>query len=232
MPVKRKLFPSAPTQAKRLKQLERKVAQNKTEVRIDSSVFSCSLRAPGGGSGLNGFLNNPSINNSAEQDGRNFKTVSIRARLSMDATLLSADNYRYRMILFSNENDSGRDATQVEGGDGFPGPYDDAVDQASLNFFIDNKKFMIYDDKTISPRSQALAGSPQNQLGYGSIEVGKAFRVPKLVRYPSEFPTNPTHGCIGLAVWRQSLSTGVVERVLADSTDAPLIISEHKWIDP
>ncbi len=163
MVAKRKLFSSPkPTHTKRLKQLERKVAQNKTEVRIDSSISNCSLRDPTGASGLNGFLNNPSINNIANQDGRNFKTVSIKARLSMDDTLLSTDNYRYRMILFSNKNDSGRDATQPDGGDGVPAPYDDAVNYNSLNFFIDNKKFMIYDDKTISPRSQALAGSPQN----------------------------------------------------------------------
>jgi len=241
MAVKRKFIPGSMgnlpsarrSQAKRLKTLERKVAQNKSEVRIDSQVSSCSLRSPTGGSGINGFLNNP-INNPAGQnfDGRNFKTVSIKARLSMDENLLSEDNYRYRMILFSNKNDSGRDATQPDGGDGVPGPYDDGLDNPALNFFIDNKKFMIYDDKTISPRSQALAGSPQNQLGYGALEVSQSFRIPKLVRYPSSNPTNPTHGCIGLAVWRQSLTTGVVEQVLAESTDAPLILSEHKWIDP
>jgi len=231
MVVKRKLFPSSKmsTQSKRLKTLERKVAQNKTELRIDTSISDADLRSPSGGSGLNGFLNNPT---NSEVDGRNFKTASIKARLNMDPDLLSADNYRYRMILFTNKNDSGRDNTQVGTGE-FPGPYDGALSgTAHLNFFIDEKKFTIYDDKMISPRAYILSGSPQNQLGYGGLEVRQTFKTPKLVRYPSSNPTNPTSGCIGLAIWRQSLSTGVVERVTSASVDPPLILSEHKWIDP
>jgi len=110
MVVKRKLFPSPKmsNQSKRLKTLERKVASNKTEVRINTSISDADLRSPSGGAGLNGFLNNPT---NFEVDGRNFKTASIKARLNMDPDLLSADNYRYRMILFTNKNDSGRDNT-------------------------------------------------------------------------------------------------------------------------
>ena len=238
MVVKRKFIPGSMgnlpsarrSQAKRLKTLERKVASNQTEVRIDSNISDADLRSPGGGSGLNGFLNNPT---NFEVDGRNFKTVSIKARLNMDTNLLSIDDYRYRMILFSNKNDSGRDNTQVQTGE-FPGPYDGALSggTAHLNFFIDEKKFTVYDDKMQSPRSQMLSGTPQNQLGYGGLEVRQIFKTNKLVRYPSSNPTNPTSGCIGLAIWRQSLTSGAVERVTAASVDAPLILSEHKWIDP
>jgi len=230
MVVKRKLFktPAKHTNAKRLKALERKVATNATEVEVQTAYSNVELRSTSGGSAgtLNGVLNNvPTSSN----DGRNYKTVSVKASLAQDEALLSGDLYRYRMILWSNKNDSGRDNTVPSSGD-FPLAYGSAAGANTLDFFIDEKRFTVYDDKM--QRNIVIGAAPQTQPGLGTLMVQQTFRTPKLVRFGPNIGSNQTHGCIGLTVYRQNLTTGVVERVQASSVDAPLIVSEHKWIDP
>jgi len=231
MALKRRLF-STParkgTQAKRIRQLERKVNNNKTEVQTISAYVTASLRSTFGSAGpLNGFMNNVI---STDFDGRNYKTVMVKASLAMDASLLSADNYRYRFILFANKNNSSRDNTQVTGGER-PAPYDDALSDLTLDFNIDPKKWVVYDDKIQAPRRDILAGSPQNQIGYGGLSVQKMFRTPKLVRIDAN-NGSISHGAIGLAIYRQSLSTGAVELVTESVTDAPRVNVIHKYVDP
>jgi len=229
MVVKRKLFPpknapSRPSQAKRLKALERKVATHATEVEVETAYSNVELRSTSGAAGtLNGVLNNvPSSSN----DGRNYKTVSVKASLAQDEVLLSSALYRYRMILWTNKNDSGRDSIVPSSGD-FPLAYGSAAGANTLDFFIDEKRFTVYDDKM--QRNNIEGGT---QPGVGTLSVEQTFRTPKLVRYGPNVGSNQTHGCIGLTLYRQNLSTGAVERVTASSTDAPRIVSEHKWIDP
>jgi len=231
MVVKRKLFtpvnaPSRPSQAKRLKALERKVATNSTEVEVETAYSNIELRSTSGASGtLNGVLNNVS---SASNDGRNYKTVSVKASLAQDEVLNSSALYRYRMILWTNKNDSGRDNTIPSSGD-FPLAYGSASGANTLDFFIDEKRFTVYDDKM---QRNDIRRSGTTQPGVGTLIVEQTFRTPKLVRYGPNVGSNQTHGCIGLTVYRQNLTSGVVERVTASSTDAPRIVSEHKWIDP
>lgn len=249
MAAKRSLFPSTPrkaskkakTQATRIRALERKVASDATEVQIKQRYANVDLFELAAGAGdryPKNCVNKLSGIQEADQtwdlewSGRNYKTKSVKVSLAQDSNLNGAspnDVYRYRMILFSNKNDSGEDNTALD----VPKPYDEATSSNTLDFNIDTKRFMIYDDKTHRNDIQATT-----QVGLGKLMVRQTFATPKLVRMEPTSATGfsgmpkATAGMIGLVVYRQDLNTGIVELVTPDSDDAPKLNLEHKWIDP
>lgn len=253
MAVKRSLFPSTPrkvpkkakTQATRIRALERKVASDSTEVQVKQRYADVDLfvpYAPGAGeyypktcvNKLSGQVDSTTNAWTPEWAGRNYKTKSVKVSLAQDLNLNGAspsDVYRYRMILFSNKNDSGEANTALD----FPQPYDEASSSNTLDFNIDTKRFMVYDDKTHRNDIQA-----STQVGLGKLMVRQTFATPKLVRCEDKSATGTdnntlakaTSGMIGLVVYRQDLTTGIVELVTPQSDDPPKLNVEHKWIDP
>jgi len=234
MALKRKLF-STPakrsTNAKRIKTLERKVAANKTEVQVNSGYTSADLRsAPIGGS-WNGILNSVKLD---EVSGRNYKTVSVKASLAKDISGggTGSISWRYRMIIFSNKNDSSYANTESIAG-AFPGPYDEAADaNLHLNFNVDMKRYTVYADRMIT--TDLLNDSNiQTTVGHPPLTVQHTFSSPKLVRLDPD-SGEVTHGAIGCVVYRQDMATGLVTRWTSDevSQGQQALVVEHKWIDP
>ncbi|AXQ65346.1 MAG: hypothetical protein [Circular genetic element sp.] len=253
MAAKRSLFPSTPrkaskkakTQATRIRTLERKVASNSTEVQVKQRYADVDLFLAATGVGgdyypktcvnkLSGQVNDQTNVWTPEWSGRNYKTKSVKVSLAQDQNLNGdspTDVYRYRMILFSNKNDSGEDNTALD----IPQPYDEAGNSNTLDFNIDTKRFMVYDDKTHRNDIQA-----STQVGLGKLMVRQTFATPKLVRLEDKEAigtdnstlAKATTGMIGLVVYRQDLTTGIVELVGPTSDDPPKLNVEHKWIDP
>ncbi len=234
MALKRKLF-STPAQrttnAKRIKSLERKVAANKTEVQVNSGYTSTDLRSSPVGGSWNGILNSVKLD---EISGRNYKTVSVKAALAKDISGggTAQTSFRYRMIIFSNKNDSSYTNTESNAG-AFPGPYDEAENgNLHLNFNVDMKRYTIYADRMIT--TDLLNDSNiQTTVGHPPLTVQHTFKTPKLVRLDPD-SGEVTHGAIGCVVYRQDMGTGSVTRFLNDSTTQgqQALVVEHKWIDP
>jgi len=244
MAVKRKLFPaakaSASMNAKKIRTLERNLRANRSETRIDTHYSSADLTNRDGTLGLNGCVNTVIDDGSGSGVvGRNYKTLSVKASFAYDELYAvasgNADKFRYRMILFSNKNDSSRANTSVGSGE-IPAPYGGASTAPEardhLNFDIDRKKFIIYDDKTTMTQRQIIDLEGISNNGIPTLSVSHQFKTPKLVRFPSD-GDDPSHGMIGLVIWRQEIETGLITNSTGGLVNAyPSVITEHKWIDP
>ena len=226
------------SQAARLRALESRVSTNKPEIQIRTNFVSVQLGNPSSpnSSGLQwGVMNQ--LGTADGPQGREYKTVSVKASLAEDAALASAVLYRYRMILFSNKNNSSLENTQARG----PGPVPEAYGLAgdpiydpTLNFDIDMRRFAIYDDK--KQKNDLFGADPQSQIGYGGLTVKHTFTKPKICKIAEENAVvtgfDLSKGAIGLVVYRQNMESGAVERVTADAVDAPKLNVELKWMDP
>lgn len=218
------------SQTARLRALESRVSATKPEIQIRSTYTTADLQIEGDNT-LKGVMNQLTAI-AAPVQGRNYKTVSVKASLAEDSAYASEVLYRYRMILFSNKNNSSVDNTRADQDNPVPAPYGEAANDLSLNFNIDYKKWNIYDDKTM--KRDLFGGDPQTQIGLGGLMVQREFTKPKLCRLPDAdaIQQELSHGAIGLVIYRQRMDDGSVERVRAAAVDAPRLNCELKWIDP